>query len=247
MKKTLFLLFFMGMHLYALVSVKPVEINDTEGLDLKALLSLETKYGNSDKQNYSGALRLTYHTLQSASWAEVSTEYGKSNDTKDTDKAFLHLRHIHASILEDLNYELFGQVQDDSFKLLKNRTLLGGGFRYKLFTLYGEDKGFFGLGLMDERISYTSDDPSEVNQRVNSYLAYTSKLSETSRLSLSFYYQPKINDFSDHVTATNFELELSMYGDLSLMLQVSYDTDSNPPLGIKRYDLTQKTSFLYKF
>ena len=245
---TLITPFLVSQSLLALVTIAPVEIGAKPGFSGKAAVSLETKRGNTDKQNYKTSLRVNYDNNNShVTWAEISTEYGESNDQKDTDKAFAHLRHIRTTGVQDLRAEAFMQVQDDKFKLIKNRTLFGAGVRYKLFSLFGKDKGFVGLGAMNETINYTSDDPHENNQRMNSYIAYTSEFGNKSRVSLSFYYQPKLNEFADHVTSTDFELRLLVVDKLFLQFKVAYDTDSNPPIGVRKYDLTQNTSFIYEF
>jgi len=238
----------LAQSLLALVTIAPVEIGAKPGFSGKAAVTLETKRGNTDKQNYQTSLRVNYDNNSShVTWAEISTEYGESNDQKDTDKAFAHLRHIRTTGVKDLRAEAFTQIQDDKFKLIKNRTLFGAGLRYKLFSLFGKDKGFVGLGVMNETINYTSQDPHENNQRMNSYIAYSSKFAQRSRVGLSFYYQPKLNEFADHVTSTNFELRLLVIDKLFLQFKVAYDTDSNPPMGVRKYDLTQNTSFLYEF
>ncbi|MDY0121346.1 MAG: DUF481 domain-containing protein [Sulfurimonas sp.] len=250
MKKLTLLLtpFLFTPSLFALVTIAPVEIGAKPGLSGKAAVTLETKRGNTDKQNYKTSLRLNYDdNSSSVTWAEISTEYGESNDQKDTDKAFAHLRHIRTTGVQDLRAEAFTQVQDDKFKLIKNRTLFGAGLRYKLFSLFGKDKGFVGLGAMNETINYTSNDPHENNQRMNSYIAYSSAFGHRSRVSLSFYYQPKLNELPDHVTSTDFELKLFVIDKLYLQFKVAYDTDSNPPMGVRKYDLTQNTSFIYEF
>jgi hypothetical protein len=251
MKKITFALltpFLLSQSLLALVTIAPVEIGAKPGFSGQAALTLETKRGNTDKQNYKTSLRVNYDNNSShVTWAEISTEYGESNDRKDTDKAFAHLRHIRAIGVKDLRAEAFTQIQDDRFKLIKNRTLFGAGLRYKLFSIFGKDKGFVGLGAMNELISYTSDDPYENNQRMNSYIAYSSEFGHRSRIGLSFYYQPKLNEFADHVTSTDFELRLFVIDRLYLQFKVAYDTDSNPPMGVRKYDLTQNTSFIYEF
>lgn len=240
--------FLLSQSLLALVTIAPVEIGAKPGISGKAAVTLETKRGNTDKQNYKTSLRINYdNNISHVTWAEISAEYGESNDQKDTDKAFAHIRHIRTTGIKDLRAEGFAQVQNDKFKLIKNRTLFGAGMRYKLFSLFGKDKGFVGLGAMNEMISYTSDDPYENNQRMNSYIAYSSEFAQRSRISLSFYYQPKINDFADHVTSTDLELRLLVIDKLFLQFKVAYDTDSNPPIGVRNYDLTQNTSFIYEF
>lgn len=248
MKKLTFLLIITTYTLFALVSIKPVEISDNPGWSGKAEASLETKRGNTHKDNYKSSLRITYDNNNTyVTWTEVSSEYGKSNNTEDTNKAFAHLRYIHSLYFNNLRSEFFLQSQDDKFKLIKRRRLAGAGVRYKLFTLFENDKGYLGLGAFYENIEYTSNDPRESNARLNSYFAYTTPFGKTSSLTYTFYYQPIYNYFNDFVLTHSFELKVHVYEKLFLKLSVDYDLDSKPPMGVTRDDFTQTTSFLYNF
>lgn len=234
--------------LFALVTISPVDVGTHPGLFNQIAISLETKRGNSEKDNYKGSWRATYDSNASyVTWLEFSGEYGKSNNQKDTNKLFSHLRHIHKTPLENLNVEFFAQLQDDEFKLIKNRTLAGAGVRYKITPLFLNDKVYLGLGGMNERISYSSQDPRENNTRVSSYLSYTLNFSDTSQLSYMLYYQPLVEDFSDYVNLHVAELKLRIAKKLFLQFSLSYEIDSTPAIDVKKHDFTQNTAFVFEF
>jgi len=80
MKTLITLLIISTQALFAITSVAPVEIGDDVGLHTKVEVSLETKRGNTDKDNYKASLRVTYDSNASyAMWAEVSGEYGQTS------------------------------------------------------------------------------------------------------------------------------------------------------------------------
>lgn len=248
MKFLIFLFFIAQNSLFALVTIAPVEIGEHPGIFTQTALSLETKRGNSEKDNYKGSWRTTYDSNTSfVTWLEFSGEYGKSNNKRDTNKLFSHIRHIHKTPLENLNMELFAQVQDDEFKLIKNRTLAGAGMRYKFLSIFDKDKAYLGFGGMYERINYSSDDPRENNARISSYLAYTIDFNEKSKLSYTLYYQPLIEDFTDYVNVHTLELKLSIIEKLYLQFTLGYEVDSTPANDVKKYDFTQNTSLIFEF
>lgn len=235
-------------NLFALVSIAPVEIGEKPGLNGEVALSLETKSGNTDKEAYSASTRVAYdNNVSYVAWAELSGEYGESEGKKDTNKAFSHIRYIHTTYFDDLKVEAFAQLQSDEFRLIKSRTLGGAGVRYKLFSLFGKDKGYIGLGAFHESINYSSNDPDENNVRLNTYFAYTIDMNENSKFSYTLYYQPKIDSFSDYVQSHEAELKVKIYKQLSLRLSVTYDLDSKPPMNVKKEDFTQKTALVFEF
>jgi len=234
--------------LFALVSIVPVEIGENPGFHGQVAVSLETKRGNTHKDNYALGVRLNYDNNESYhTWMELSGEYGESNQVKDTNKLYMHLRHIHALNNKNICAEAFAQAQDDEFKLIKRRLVGGGGVRFKIFELFNDGKGYLGVGALYEDIQYTSTDPKDNDFRANSYFAYTIKLGDDSDLSYTLFYQPKISDFSDYVSSQKLALKLHVYKLLYLNFQVAYDVDNNPPVGVKKYDFTQTTSFTFGF
>lgn len=246
--KKLLLPLLLTSHLSALVFIAPVTIGDKPGFNTKIATSLETKKGNTDKENYKAVLRVAYDNNTShVTWMELSGEYGEVNNEQDTGKAFGHLRHIHATPLEHFNFELFAQLQEDEFKLIKNRSLAGAGVRYELFSLLDNDKFYFGLGGFYEHVTYTSSDPNESNARMNSYLAYSLNFGDKSRFSYTLYFQPKFSDFSDYAKSHAMELRLVVYEKLFLQLNLNYDVDSEPAIGVKEYDFMQTTSLVLEF
>lgn len=234
--------------LYALVSIAPMEIGESTGVHGNVALAFETKRGNTDKDNYKGSAKVSYdNNVSYVTWGEISAEYGQSNQVEDTNKQYMHLRYIRATSKKDMRYEVFVQMEEDKFKLIKNRTLTGVGLRFKIFEIFKDGRGYIGLGTFYEDISYVGKDPHESNVRLNAYFAYTAKFGEDSRVTYTIYYQPKIDEVSDNVRAQKLQLELHVYKQLFLNFQVAYDTDSEPPIGVEDYDFTQTTSFVYKF
>ena len=248
--KTLLLLFLLTIQsLEALISITPIEIGEKPNLQGKVYTSLQTKRGNTDKDNYKAGLNLTYDSNSSyVTWAEISGEYGESTGQEDTNKAYFHLRHIHAITKNRLRAEIFTQVQKDKFRLIKKRFLVGAGIRTRIFETTNNGVGYIGLGGMYETLKYTSgNDPKEYNARFNTYLTYSLDLSEKSKLSYSFYFQPKTKQLNDYTQSHKLDLKLKIYKTLFLQLRVAYDLDSLPAIGVNKYDFYQETAFVLNF
>ncbi len=249
MKKLLLLLLMVTQSLFALVSIVPVEIGSRDGLYGAFSTSLETKRGNTEKDNYKSALKATYDSNSSyVTWAELSGEYGEVSGVENTNKIYFHLRHIHAITEENLRFELFFQAQEDKFKLIKQRRLAGTGLRLKLFEVFEKGSGYIGLGGFYETVKYTTpNDPKEDNIRLNSYFAYTIKLGDDSDLSYSLFYQPRYDKLNDYVTSHKLNTQFHIYKALYLSFTLSWDIDSHPAIGIKDADFYQETAFIVKF
>jgi len=248
MKTLILLLLITSQSLFALISIVPVEISQNAGVHGELSASLETKRGNTDKDNYKFGARVVYDYNNSfVTWGEISAEYGESSGVQDTNKAFIHLRHIHAITKEDIRLELFLQTQEDKFKSIERRFVGGAGLRFKLFEVFKDGKGYFGAGGFHEYIRYISQDPTEKNLRINTYFAYTVGLGEDSTLSYSLFFQPKIDNIKDYTKAHKLNLQLHIYKALYLNLQLSYDVDTRPATGIEKYDFYQETAFILKF
>jgi DNA-dependent RNA polymerase auxiliary subunit epsilon len=250
MKYIIFLLIITNQ-LYALVSIKPVDIGENTGVTGGVELGLDTKRGNIHKDTYKASARIMYdNNISYVVWTQVSGEYAKANKVEDTNKKYLHIRYIHKLSDELLRYELFLQAQEDKFKAIKQRRVAGLGLRIKMFSTAISGQGYFGLGTLYENIRYIEPtiDPYENNIRVNSYLAYSIKFMSNSSLAYTIYYQPLVEEFSDYVMTNDLELKLQVFKKLYLRFSLSYDKDSQPSKAIaEKYDISQSTTFLYEF
>jgi len=251
MKLLILLLLTTTQYLFALISIVPIGIGEEPGTTGSFEAGLETKRGNTHKDNYKTAVRVNYDNNSTyVLWGEISGEYGKANHVEDTNKIYSHMRFIHTLNSKLLNGEIFLQSQEDKFKALAKRRLAGGGLRLELFETLKGGKGYFGFGGFYEYIKHTdpSADPDEGNIRLNSYLSYAVKLAEDSTLAYTMYYQPRIDQFSDYVIANKFELQLHIYLELFLKFSVYYDVDSAHPSSINEdYDFGQTTTFVINF
>jgi len=236
------------VNLYAVVTISPVDIGAHPGVSGTLKGSFETKRGNSDIDSYSAGARIAYdNNTTYVIWSDASFNYGESSGAVNTNNTFLHTRYIHTMYTKNLNWEMFIQSQTNEFTNVRERYLTGGGLRYMLHnTVYG--KLYVGLGAFYEYISYTTQvDPPEHNKRLSLYLSYSKEFTKDSKLSYLLYAEPKFDKFSDYILINAFELQVHIYEKFFLSFTAFYNIDSVPAIGIKKQDISQKTSFIYSF
>jgi putative salt-induced outer membrane protein YdiY len=247
MKIALILIFFYSL-CEAIITIVPEVIGDEPGLNGRVEAGLETKRGNTDSDNYKLAIRIKYDTNDTyLIWGEISGSYAKANGEVNTQKSFTHIRYVNKTYLDYLDFEILAQSTTNEFTKVKRRLLGGGGVRFhRLDDSFGNL--FFGLGAFYEYISYIDDiDPTESQTRINSYIAYTKELGEHSKIAYVGYYQPKASDFEDFVASNAIVLTVLIYEQIYINFKIYYDYDSKPALDVEKYDLSQVTSFIYKF
>lgn len=232
----------------AIITIVPVELGKKPGVSGKLQGSSERKKGNTDTNYYSGGLRLQYDNNSSyALWSDFTGSYGEANGEENANKTYGHIRYIHTLYDKSFNWESFIQAETNKFTKVDEKYLVGGGLRYNfLGSKYGDL--FFGLGGFHENISYTTTvDPDETNFRMNSYLAYALKLGKDTKLAYALYYQPNTESFSDYIMSNALSIKIRVYKKLFLNFIIYYDEDSDPAKDVKKYDYTQKTSFIWEF
>jgi len=245
--KYLIVIFLSVLNLYALVSISPVEIGDNPGFTGLLKGSFDTKRGNTDSDNYTGGVKLSYDNNQTyLMWGEFNFSYAEVSGVKNANNTFTHLRYIHI-IKPELDWEAFVQSQGNEFTMIDERFLSGGGVRFHLDKeRYGNL--YFGFGGFYEYISYTTIvDKRENNLRSNIYIAYKKEFTKDSKFSYVAYYQPKFTDVADYVVSTAVELTVLIYEKLYINFTVNYNKDSKPAIGVKQVDFSQHTGFIYKF
>jgi hypothetical protein len=246
--KLFFLFFILMVNLYAVVSITPVNIGDKPGYSGVVKGSFETKRGNSDVDSYSAGLRVEYdNNVSYLIWSDMSFSYGKSSGETNTNKSYLHIRYIHRLYKKDLDWESFVQSETNEFTKVKYRYLAGANLRFYLQKKHF-GKLYAGCGFFLENIAYTTSiDPQEHNIRLNNYVAYTNKFTKENSFSYILYYQPKVDKLNDYILSTAAELNILIYKQLILNITLSYNYDAFPAIGVEKEDLSQKTSFIYKF
>lgn len=245
-----FLPYFFSTSLFALVSIAPVDIGSHPGLSGNVSGALSSKSGNTQKDEYAAGLRIQYDQgTDYLTWGTLTYNYGSTDDIKNEDKTYAHVRYIHVLHEENYNGELFGQMEQDKFKDINTRSLAGAGIRWRFLNSDDWGKGYVGIGGLVENIDYSHPqiNPHEKNTRANSYVAFTKSFMASSKLNYVGYYQPKFEDTSDFVSSQMLELNLPIYKNLGLSLTAKYLYDSLPAIGVEKKDTAYATNLMWEF
>lgn len=225
---------------------------ETEGLHGNLEFSLSGKSGNSNRQTNSVAAQLSYRSGAHQLFTSGSAEYGESNDVKDSDNRFIHQRYIHHRS-QKLAFEGYIQYQEDAFKLLDSRTLLGAGVRFNLSPADDAYLFNFGLGAYYTEEVYnlpatvTDEVSEEKYSRGNSYLNFSKQLTNSTKFSNTLYWQPRLTDFSDSYAYNNLSIAVKISKKLALKVTLETQYDSDPVGELEHVDHSYFTSLEYSF
>jgi putative salt-induced outer membrane protein YdiY len=236
----------------AVVSLENLHLQKpAEGFEGEFDLSAGGASGNTDKVDLSAGTRLQWHLGNHTNFLVMSYAYGQSNDVRDTNRVFLHARHI-IQTSNPLAYELFLQGERDEFGRIAFRRLAGGGARFTLLERKERSTAYLGAGAFYEWETVTetlgtTDTGTESTWRGNLYLVLKYHFNENVRLVSSTYYQPSFDDATDYRALENLVLEISMTDKLGLRVSAVVRYDSRPPQTIEETDVAYRTGINYKF
>jgi putative salt-induced outer membrane protein YdiY len=237
----------------AIVNVENMRVasdNKTEGFDGKLTLDISGKNGNTQKLKAGLGGRAQWYDVDGTRFVVLNYEYGESSDIKDTDKTFLHFRNIWYQS-DSWAWEAFTQLENNEFTRLSLRSLLGGGFRWRI--LHDIDQtAYLGFGVFRskeklESVLLVTDAGVTYNNRMNLYLVYKLTLSDHSRLVNTLYYQPDMSETTDYRLLEQISLQMDITENLSFRLSVDVSHDNKPPQLIRKTDTSYNTGFEYKF
>ncbi|MDT8377054.1 MAG: DUF481 domain-containing protein [Mariprofundaceae bacterium] len=243
----IFLLLLVPHAALAIVNAEDLDLSiEEDGFAGKAGVSVSGSSGNTDKINGEGSLHLLWKHGDHTNIFSGSYGYGKSRGSRDTNKAFAHLRHRYA--LDHIwAVEAFVQAQQDEFAQLRLRTLYGGGLRYSRempnYAVY------LGLGSFyeQERLRAAANTPDARLWRGNSYLAWHFAVNDRIRLQNTVYYQPAWSDTADFRVLDDAAISIALSNRLDLKLSLEVAHDSLPPAGIRQTDISYKTGLELRF
>ncbi len=152
-----------------------------------------------------------------------------------TNVGIAHLRY-NRELTKLLTWEVFGQSYFDQVQEVRERYLLGTGPRLRFLR---SDTAFLNMGLIymfEYEENTAPDDPFPVqrNNRLSSYLSGGYQITNTFGVQTVFYYQPRLDFWSDYRFSNQMELSFQITKVLSFLFQTFVIFDSEPPLGVPR-------------
>ncbi len=162
--------------------------------------------------------------------------------------AFGHLRYTR-NLTRYLALEAFGQLQQNRVNGIQNRRLLGAGMRTLVFDAPG-GTGYFGLLVVSEREREVVDSvPVHNDVRLSAYVAgsYTPESADWITIANTTYFQPRIDRFSDIRISTDWNLQVRIRDNLSLVTTLNLVFDAVPPVGLETTTYALKNGLRFTF
>ncbi|MBX3041588.1 MAG: DUF481 domain-containing protein [Bdellovibrionaceae bacterium] len=229
----------------AFINIETLRRNAKEGVSGALNLQASGQSGNSEKFTGEVSSLNLYRSLENEYIFLANYKYGESNRLRDTHQGSMHLRFAR-SWVDFPTAEAFAQTQFDQFKLLRSRDLLGGGLRFQLER--SPKNGFFlGTGLFHEWEAIKDPGTSQEDWRGNIYLSLLRTLDELWLMSITLYYQPALDEFSDFRLHSEIGLELKLNQMLAFTLKYTHQYDSAPPPTVQRQDISYLAGLSLKF
>jgi hypothetical protein len=176
-----------------------------------------------------GEARMHYRQQNSLTLFLVNSNILRADNEDFQNAHFAHFRHTQ-KITKDLAWEGFAQLQYNRLLILRSRTLIGLGLRYRLFREpLAQHRCYFGTALMPEWNTYLDDTKSNYFLRQSNYLSFTLRLNSQSKLTSTTYYQPDWTDWKNHRLATEWNLEFVFNKRFAFHMEISYGKDGSLP------------------
>lgn len=253
MSRYLFILLFLfSNQINAIVNVEDMRVAEpSDGFSGKFDFGMAGASGNTEKSNASLGTRLQWHQGKATDFIVLNYTYGESSGVRNTNKGFLHARHVSQSWAKTA-WEGFAQAEKNEFTRLSYRGLLGAGLR---FSLNNENRqsalhlglgGFYSIEELEAKTGLT-DDGVEKLWRANLYISYKHNLDNGVQLMSTTYYQPEIGNAADFRLSEQAALSVSLSKRMRLVLSLDVSHDSEPPQSVEKTDTSYNTRFEVQF
>ncbi len=234
----------------SIVNIESQRGETKEGLSGRYHFALNGSTGNTDKLGLTTALRLESRHEATTDLMIASYAYEESNNRRDTNRAFAHLRRT-VQTWERSAPEVFLQTERNEFTRLAFRGLIGGGLRLTVSDT-PHMRNHIGIGAYFAREEYdrrpdVSDSGKHHLWRFNSYLSLNGDINDYTRAYNTLYYQPALQQVSDFrlLNESGLLVRLTDRFDLKIAVQIAHQ--SRPPQQVEKTDGNLVTGAEYRF
>ncbi|MBK8921642.1 MAG: DUF481 domain-containing protein [Saprospirales bacterium] len=148
-----------------------------------------------------------------------------------TRQAFAHLRYNY-KISAAWTWEAFAQLQTSPLQLLRQRSLVGTGPRFRLLkSKDGRQRMYLGAAWLWEQNRFAEPAVTQSWHRSSNYVSTTFRLGKQHALIGTTYWQPVWGLIRNYRLSTEWLLKIGLTKKLSLTIDVSYSIDKNLPPG----------------
>lgn len=235
---------------YAQVNTESMRAFDVEGFRTTLGGDLLLESGNADLFEIGLSTRFDYRRGRHYTFLAGRLRYGEEGGATFKNRSFGHLRYNY-QITPWLVGEAFTQLQQDGFKLLQLRVLVGSGprFQYLNTSTIGV---FQGTTLMYERENLDAGEvighPADQSvMRWSNYLNLRIRLTDQTSFIATVYVQPRLDAFGDFRVLHDASLAVALTGHLTLSTTLNLYYDSRPPDNVEGLDVELRNGLQVRF
>lgn len=206
-------------------------------------LELAGKGGNSETEDFEFGLYHSRRKDEHFGFIMATREYSTSFGVESANNSFIHLRYNYYFAEKD-SIEIFAQANEDNFRSLESRKLVGLSYRHEINRAQA-----YGIGLFSEHEDYlVQEQPQTFDQvRVNLYWVYSKDLTQTSFIANTLYYQPNVEEPSDFRAYNKLSINTAITDNLYMTFGILAEHDSRPVLDVKKTDYSYSAGFEFEF
>ena len=209
---------------------------DYDNIDSNEFLNIKFGYRfDIINSNYSTFIQLKYEN-----------GYKNADGIRDVinNKGFCHIRYT-KEFIKNYFFETFTQYEFNDFLKIEDRYLLGLGTRIK-FDFKNNNPIYLGLGIMNEREKYDSDDDKNLIRSTN-YISNNTKINDKTILSNIIYFQIDLADANDFRILYDASINLETIKNLYLNFGINYRYDNDPHEGFSQSYTQLLSGISYNF
>lgn len=241
----LFSLMFAGPAL-AIVNIENIRVKEPEeGFSGNIAVGIDLESGNTNRSRVALGARTQWKRDATLDFLVFNIDYGASGSVTDVNKSFIHGRHV-VTMSPRWAWEAYAQVQQDEFRRLNFRGLLGAGLRNTLYRSGDRTAVYFGFGALFEN-EELDDNSVDQTGRGSFYLSIKHEVKKDINLISTTYLQPAINRPGDFRVSEQAAVTVGLTDTLDLKLSLDISHDSEPPVGVERTDTKFTTGIAYRF
>lgn len=221
------------------------DIEDNQTVSGIIEFGMDARGGNKEQVLAHGAGLLALSTNPNLIFFSASGEYEFEHDVEGKEY-MLHLRD-NLKIWKFIYADIFGQYESDEFRKLRSRSIVGAGLRLD-YDWTDWFSTVYGTSYMPERNVVEGRSKPLVYQRWNNFATILLKVSSTTKIGTTAYYQPAFTDFDNYRFYTTLAIKVKIYDSLEAKVVGTYRYESKP-LGedVKSRDFRVKNALEYSF
>jgi hypothetical protein len=220
-------------------------VTDTIGWAGSANISFQFNKDVQEQFALSNRAHVQYKTEKSLYLLLANLALLEAGDNDFINSGFVHFRY-NRKVGEILRWEVFTQLQYNKLLEVNQRVLIGTGPRLKIFS---DDKlSLYQATLyMFEYEEIIAPREFHNDHRISTYVSASWNPTDNTSLSSTIYFQPLIEDFSDHRLSNQTRLSFGITKKIKFTTTFTYLRDSNPPLDVPSEAYSMRNGLEFKF